>query len=101
MTDNLDDLTWAREIARKVMAGGAQWNDVDPDMADPLADAIVAALAEPLRRTKDYQETIWRLNKSLVEAEQRIAVLEQMLGHVAHKCVCDRCRQAAASIGPK
>jgi hypothetical protein len=31
--------------ARAVMAGGVLTRDVDPEMADPLADAVVAAVA--------------------------------------------------------
>lgn len=32
------------DAAREVMAGAAEWKDVDPEMVEPLADAVVAAL---------------------------------------------------------
>lgn len=32
------------DVARDVLDGVASWNDVDPDDAHPLADAVVAAL---------------------------------------------------------
>lgn len=34
------------DVARKTMQGTVEWKDVHPDTADPLADSIVAALAE-------------------------------------------------------
>jgi hypothetical protein len=34
------------DVARAVMKGGVVWKDVDPDAADPLADSVVAALAQ-------------------------------------------------------
>lgn len=32
------------DAAREVMEGAVIWKDVDPDMADPIADAVVMAL---------------------------------------------------------
>jgi hypothetical protein len=34
------------DVAREVLAGAVEEHDVDPEMAEPIADAVVAALAE-------------------------------------------------------
>lgn len=74
MSDDYKDLEWAKEIARKIMAGGVQWKDVDPEMAEPLADAIVAALAEPLRQSQRV--------KLLDEWESRINALVPLVTYI-------------------
>lgn len=34
------------DVARRAMEGPVVWKDVDPDMAEPIADSIVAAFIE-------------------------------------------------------
>lgn len=34
------------DVARETMRGAVEWKDVHPDTANPLADAIIADLAE-------------------------------------------------------